>query len=769
MRVLIASERSRDAAQAEALICGCGLESLELTSRSREQGEIRVPRGEGFDVVVIAGQLTGEGLAGLMDEPGAAEVAPLMVLLAEDLTGELATVAARVAARVCLWRHGPRPVRVALEAAARELRERRAREDARHRELNDVIRASESVRALVNVSVNDVVFSLRVEGGAFRFQEVNLAFTKATGLSVEQVVGKLVEEVIPEPSRSLVLWKYREAVSQRRTVRWDEVTEYPAGKRYGEVSVTPVFDAAGRCTTLVGTVHDVTEERERAQTIQRYADIVDAIQIGLTVWSVADPAADPLLEAANPAAERILGSAAASALRRPLKELFPPPGAAPLSKLVTEVSRSRQDREMAELRLSQTEDRIFAVKAFPLAASSIGLALEEVTEQARARAVKASEQRILEMVASGASLEQTMERLALEVEAQAPPAIASILLMSADGKKVRDCAGPHLPAAYRKAIDGALIGPNEGSCGSAAALKRPVIASDVELDIHWEKFRGLAREFGLRACWSTPILSTDGQVLGTFALYYKESRTPLKAELELIKRATHVASIAIQRSHLDEQLRQLSARLEAAREEERTVLARELHDQVGQSLTAMKLDLAWMSRHLPGGSGDVVAKVKELMDGADALIQTTRRISTELRPPVLDDGGLLAALRWHAHEFERKTQIPCVVSSELRDGEVSQALATPLFRVSQEALTNVVRHSGATRVEVRLEEHEGALQLTIQDDGRGITLEQAQDPRSLGLIGIRERARSMGGTAAFGNADPHGTRVALKIPKDFAP
>src|SRR5690349_4074379 len=126
-------------------------------------------------------------------------------------------------------------------------------------------RSNDRARALIYVNVRDVVFSLGVEGDRFRFVEINPAFSTATGLAEEQVVGKFVDEVIPEPSLSLVLSRYRSAIEEGRTVRWEEVTEYPAGKKYGEVSITPVVDADGRCRTLVGTVHDITAEaRDRA-------------------------------------------------------------------------------------------------------------------------------------------------------------------------------------------------------------------------------------------------------------------------------------------------------------------------------------------------------------------------------------------------------------------------------------------------------------------------------------------------------------------------
>src|SRR5262249_30985977 len=156
------------------------------------------------------------------------------------------------------------------------------------------------------------------------------------------------------------------------------------------------------------------------------------------------------------------------------------------------------------------------------------------------------------------------------------------------------------------------------------------------------------RRFGLRACWSTPIAASTGRVLGTFALYYGAPRAPTPAELELIARFTHVAGIAVQRHELDWQLRQLSAHIDAAREEERTGIARDLHDQLGQALTVMKMDLAWIARHAASPDGlapePLLEKVGGLIQQSDDTIQEVRRISSELRPAILDHVGLGAAL-----------------------------------------------------------------------------------------------------------------------------
>lgn len=217
------------------------------------------------------------------------------------------------------------------------------------------------------------------------------------------------------------------------------------------------------------------------------------------------------------------------------------------------------------------------------------------------------------------------------------------------------------------------------------------------------------------------------------------------------------------------QLRELSAHIEAAREAERTGIAREIHDQLGQALTVLKMDLSWIARRASSEAGlareQLLEKVKALVQMTDETIDEVRRISAELRPGILDQVGLGAALAWKAKELEKRTQLACLVDSTLPpEAKLDRALSTAVFRVFQEALTNVVRHAEATRVDVVLAAREGALVLEVRDDGRGITPEQIDDPHSLGLLGIRERLRPFGGTIAFARAEPKGTVVTVRVP-----
>jgi PAS domain S-box-containing protein len=387
----------------------------------------------------------------------------------------------------------------------------------------------------------------------------------------------------------------------------------------------------------------------------------------------------------------------------------------------------------------------------------------DVTVEAQARRLRDAEQRTLEMIASGASLPAVLTQIALMIEEQAPPTLASVLLLDASGTHLVTGAAPSLPDEFNEAVNGGAVGRAAGSCGTAAFLGKPVLVSDIEHDPLWVDYRDLARRFGFKACWSTPIAARNGNVLGTFALYYREMRAPQKEELDLIARATHIAGIAIQRNQLADQLRALTAHTEAVREDERTSVAREIHDVLGQALTALKMDIAWLGRHVEGESR-WVPKLGEMSALTDELIDCVRRISADLRPGVLDDLGLGAAIEWQAQEFQRRTGTTCVVHSTIGDVRFERDLGTAVFRIFQEALTNVVRHAEANHVDVRLEQVGTRLRLTVRDDGRGITPEALASSGSLGLLGIRERARRLAGTVDIRADGATGSVLELDLP-----
>ncbi len=213
-----------------------------------------------------------------------------------------------------------------------------------------------------------------------------------------------------------------------------------------------------------------------------------------------------------------------------------------------------------------------------------------------------------------------------------------------------------------------------------------------------------------------------------------------------------------------EELRNLSTHLQFVREEESTRVARKIHDELGQSLTALQMDLSWLTSHLSTGDKGIREKARSMSDLVDATIESVHNISTELRPSLLDDLGLPAAIEWQSADFQKRSGIRCQADIAGQKSVIDREVATAVFRIFQETLTNIGRHSRATFCKVSLTENEKELCLEVTDNGIGITQWQVDDPRSFGMIGMRERAHLWGGTVYVRNAKPSGTTVKVLIP-----
>ena len=228
------------------------------------------------------------------------------------------------------------------------------------------------------------------------------------------------------------------------------------------------------------------------------------------------------------------------------------------------------------------------------------------------------------------------------------------------------------------------------------------------------------------------------------------------------------AEEALEASH--DQLRALSSRLHSAREEERATVAREIHDELGQVLTALKINLDWLERKLGERTNDLelnplLDRVVESAQITESAIGSVQRIATELRPSALDNLGLEVALRQEAERFQQRTGTACELELPTDPLNVPRKAATTIFRIFQEALTNVARHAQAKEVRVALRAEPEQLMLEVEDDGRGIGANALEDSRSLGLLGMRERAHELKGDLTVASRQPRGTRVTLRLPR----
>ena len=255
-----------------------------------------------------------------------------------------------------------------------------------------------------------------------------------------------------------------------------------------------------------------------------------------------------------------------------------------------------------------------------------------------------------------------------------------------------------------------------------------------------------------------------------------------KVDDELENYRTHLVSLVKQRTNeltnanarllgeienhekTQEGLRQLTHQTEKIREEEKSEISRKVHDELGQLLTAMKMDLLQLDKKLPQENADLRQRAHSIVDLMDDTIQSVQRIAMELRPPILDAFGLCEAIAWQADEYKKRYGIQFNLNCLQETIDLGKDLEITLFRILQESVTNVIRHSEANQVDIDLRNRDGQLVMKIQDNGKGIQKSKVEDPNSIGLIGIRERIRPWNGEVEFSGTAGKGTAVEIRIP-----
>ena len=248
----------------------------------------------------------------------------------------------------------------------------------------------------------------------------------------------------------------------------------------------------------------------------------------------------------------------------------------------------------------------------------------------------------------------------------------------------------------------------------------------------------------------SPVKDAQGNVIGA---------TSIGRDISERRRAAEALALS------EAQLRAFAARLRSARESERTHIAREIHDELGQALTALKMDLFSLKQSVPEPLRHPLRRKTDQMAGLiDQMVDKVRTLATELRPAVLDSLGLSAAIDWAARQFAQRTGIECTLDLPLHPVRIDSERSTDVFRILQEALTNVVRHARATRVHVHLRATPEELVLEVHDNGRGISERAIDDPRAFGLLGMRERVLPWGGEVGVRAAPQGGTSVTVCIP-----
>jgi PAS domain S-box-containing protein len=524
-------------------------------------------------------------------------------------------------------------------------------------------------------------------------------------------------------------------------------------------------------------------------------------------------------------------------------------------------------------------------------------ALRDITERKISEGLNRTQADVLEMITRGEPLFKTLDVMLRQIEAQLPQMLCSILLLDAEGLRVRHGAAPSLPPDYIKGIDGQPIGPCAGSCGTAAYRGEAVYVSDIATDPLWVDYRELALAHGLRACWSTPIFDAQRKVLGTFAVYYRTPGTPTEQHRQLIEVATHTAAVCITKHNADKALQEseerfralvefspdciavavherlvymnpaglkligaknagevigrntqdfvpvelhetmrqrrekvlaesvsspvmeialirldgslvtiesqavpfvyagqtailnlmhdvtdrkrmeverteLAARERKAREEftrllitsqeaERQRIAGELHDGIGQNLSIIKNRARLAQQQPPPTAAGHLEAIERV--ATDAIAET-RNLARNLRPLHIQQVGLTDSLRELIREASESTPIHFERRVENVDDIFKDEAATNVYRVVQEALSNLIKHSSAEQASVTVERDVRSVRLRIADDGVGFEVNQAAAKGGLGLTSMTERVSMLGGTMRIETSPGRGTQLMVELP-----
>jgi PAS domain S-box-containing protein len=480
----------------------------------------------------------------------------------------------------------------------------------------------------------------------------------------------------------------------------------------------------------------------------------------------------------NPAATRLTGASPEDLNGRTLAE-FPNLLKTRFPHVCAEALESREPRNLGDISYGDERIRegIYSAQIFPLSDKFMGVAFENVTDRRRAdHALRESEERFRLLVQS------VQEYAIFNLDPLGNVVTWNNGAERLKGYRAEEILGKHFSAFY-PLEDVASGKPKQ-------ILEEAVQTGQSEVE-GWR-----IRKDGSRF-WANVVVTALRDANGGLQGFAKvtrdmterhrkeESLTKAKELLELRveQRATVLARVNEElrteiadrvraedqlRASLD-RLRALAAHLQSVREEERTSIAREIHDELGQACTAIKMDLALIGHKATKRQTRLRAKVDSAIQLVDGMIVTLRRIASELRPRTLDDLGLNPALEGQAQEFENRTRIRCRITLPKEPIVLDAERSTAIFRIFQESLTNVVRHAQATSVEARLEREENHLIFQVRDNGRGFDPEEAKARKSLGLVGMQERALLLNGELKVEGVPGSGTTMTLRIPLPPSP
>jgi two-component system sensor histidine kinase UhpB len=571
------------------------------------------------------------------------------------------------------------------------------------------------------------------------FEYVNPKFTEITGFSFDEVVGKKTS--IIEMERTLIkgyehLWTVIKTGKE-----WRGELSYKNKKDelyWALISVYPVTTERGMMTHFIAIMEDITEQKKSEasllQSEKKYHTLLSEMFIGFALHQcVLDDQGvmvDYVTLEVNKSYESMLHVDSKDVLGKRASALLPKSEMDEWLKLFNEVIST--GKPVRYERYSSFNRKYFSGTAYCSEQGKFAVTFLDITERKKTyEALEASENKYRQLVNNLGE---------------------GIWAYDKDGRttfvnpRMAEMTGYSIEEMIGKVVTDFISKP-EGMKFVKWALDRRKRGIKERLEYEFIRKDGIPIVVAVE---SYPIFNDDGSYTGALAAVsditkHKRAEKALKASME--------------------QFQMLSTRLGQIQEEERRSISREVHDELGQLLTAMKMDLMTIKKIYPADAQTFESKLQSLLELTDSAIKRIQDISTRLRPGMLDDLGLFAAIEWQMEEFEKRTGLTCVLKLPQHEFNINAECSTVLFRILQETLTNVARHAQAHKTEVSLSETASELLMYVVDDGIGISEIALHNPKSIGLLGIRERLRPFNGYCIIQSRSIGGTEVQIHIPK----
>ena len=599
--------------------------------------------------------------------------------------------------------------------------------------------------------------------------------------ATQPTVEVIVQRTHPE-DRAFVRETLEQAARDRKAFEFEHRLLMPDGSvKYVRVVGHPSRNDESGNFEFVGAVTDITESKRAEESLRRsegyLAEAQRLTHTGSWVWRVAGRDAFHFSEEWY----RVYGfdpGAGVPSWEERLQRIHPEDRTIWLSTIDRAIAE-KSDYEMEfRILLPAGTVRYIHTVGHPVVGASgdlvefVGSSVD-VTERKRAEALRDGESHILEMIVRDAWLEEILDNLVRVVEAQFAGMLCSVLLLDEDGKHTRHGAAPSLPEAYSRAIDGLCIGPTAGSCGTAMYRRETVIVTDILQDPLWEPYRAVAEPYGLRACWSTPILAHSGQPLGSFAMYYREPRGPRAAEKRALEMATHLAGIAIERKLAREErerLRQAQADLAHINRvttmgELTASLAHEIRQPISAASTNAKTCLRWLGRDDPdvAEAREAASRiVKDVTRAADIIGRISLLFKKGgLQPELVDVNELIremiVLLRSEAsrHSLSIRTEFAEDLPKVMADRVQLQQVFMNLMLNGIDAMKDM---SGGSELTIKSKANDGQLLISVSDTGVGLPPQQADQIFSA-FFTTKDNGTGMGLPISRSIIESHGGRL----------